>query len=146
MNETNLIAKADIKVDPEEFCQANYEGMRWIIICSSTLLMYFFYCCFYDLFQDYISIPVKYRFLYSTVFNVFFRAEEMTSVSNEIYLKEEASCSSLESDQVCSILCDPLIYSFGNGSFLRVQNMSTLLCQLYSFKKKGRVFVLPKTF
>ena len=36
--EMNLIGEADIKVDSEEFCdanddQANYDGMRWIIIC-----------------------------------------------------------------------------------------------------------------
>ena len=31
-NETNLIAKAEIKVEPEEFCQENYDGMRWNII------------------------------------------------------------------------------------------------------------------
>ena len=73
MAETNLIAKADIKGDSEEFCQENYDGMRWIIICLSTdLVLYLFYCCFYDLFQDCISIPIKYRFLYLTVFDVFF--------------------------------------------------------------------------
>ena len=73
MNETYLIAKADIKVDSEEFCQANYDGMKLIIICSSTVLMlYLFYCCFYDLFQDHSSIPIKCRFIYSTLFDVFF--------------------------------------------------------------------------
>ena len=50
-----LIREADIKVDSEEICdanddQANYDGMRWIIICSYTVLMYLFYSCFYDLF------------------------------------------------------------------------------------------------
>ena len=40
-----LVGEADIKVDSEEFCnannddQTNYEGMRSIIICSSTVLM-----------------------------------------------------------------------------------------------------------
>ena len=111
MNETNLIAKADIKVDSEEFCQANYDGMKLIIICSSTVLMCLFYCYLYDLFQDYISIHNKYKFLYSTVFDVvFFHAEKMTSVSNEIYVKEEASCSSLESDQVCSVFFMTLLF------------------------------------
>ena len=43
MKETNLIAKADIKVDSGEFCRANYDGMWWIIICSSTVLMLFIY-------------------------------------------------------------------------------------------------------
>ena len=42
--ELNLIGEAYIKVDPEEFCdanedQANYDGTRWIIICSSTGFM-----------------------------------------------------------------------------------------------------------
>ena len=42
--ELNLIGQADIKVDPEEFCdanedQANYDGTRWIFICSSTVFM-----------------------------------------------------------------------------------------------------------
>ena len=47
--EMNLIGEADIKLDSEEFCdanddQANYDGMRWIIICLSTVLMpYRFY-------------------------------------------------------------------------------------------------------
>ena len=39
MNETNLISKADIKVDSEEFCQENYDGMRWIIICLFTVYL-----------------------------------------------------------------------------------------------------------
>ena len=49
-----LIEEADIKVDSEDFCDANddqinYDGMRWIIICSSTVLMlYRFYFCFYN--------------------------------------------------------------------------------------------------
>ena len=39
-----LIREADIKVDPEEFYdengdQANYDGMRWIVICFSTVFM-----------------------------------------------------------------------------------------------------------
>ena len=44
-----LIGEADIKVDSEEFCdtnddQVNYDGMKWIIICSSTVFMlYRFY-------------------------------------------------------------------------------------------------------
>ena len=69
-----LIREADIKVDSEEFCdanddQTNYEGMRWIIICFSTVFMlYRFYCCFYNLFYDYIFIPIKYGSLYSAVF------------------------------------------------------------------------------
>ena len=51
--EMNLIGEADIKVDSEEFCdakddQANYDGMRWIIIRLSTVLMpYRFYCYFF---------------------------------------------------------------------------------------------------
>ena len=49
INEINIIGKADIKVDSEEFCQGNddqenYHGMRWIIICSSTVLMLFLNC------------------------------------------------------------------------------------------------------
>ena len=44
-NEMNLIVKAEIDVDSKEFCDANrkyqenYDGMRWIIICSSKYLM-----------------------------------------------------------------------------------------------------------
>ena len=78
MDEKNPMGKADIKVDPEEFCdpnddQANYDGMKLIIICSSTVLMlYLFYCCFYDLFQEYIFIPIRYRFLYSPTFDILF--------------------------------------------------------------------------
>ena len=34
----------------------------------------------------------------------FFHTEEITSVSNEIYVKEEPSWSPLECDQVCSVL------------------------------------------
>ena len=38
IEDINPIGKADIKVDSEEFCdanddQANYDGTRWIIIC-----------------------------------------------------------------------------------------------------------------
>ena len=46
----NLIGEDDIKVDSEEFCdanddQANYDGTRLIIICLSTVHMpYRFYC------------------------------------------------------------------------------------------------------
>ena len=62
MDENNPMGKADIKVCSEEFCdanddQANYDGKRWIIICLSLVLMlYRFYCCFYDLFHYYIFI------------------------------------------------------------------------------------------
>ena len=62
--EMNLIGEADIKVESEEFCgayddQANYDGNRWIIISFSTVLtLYRFYCCFYNLFHDYIFIPI----------------------------------------------------------------------------------------
>ena len=57
-----LIREADIKVDSEEFCdandgQANCDGMREIIICSSTVLMLYnihfivaFIFCFMDIF------------------------------------------------------------------------------------------------
>ena len=61
-----LVGEADIKVDSEEFCdadddQANFDGMRWIIICSSAVLMLFrFYCCFYNLIHHYILIYIKY--------------------------------------------------------------------------------------
>ena len=47
--EMSVIGEADIKVDSEEFCdlnddQANYDGKRLIIICSSTdLKLYRFY-------------------------------------------------------------------------------------------------------
>ena len=60
----NLIREADIIVDSEEFCnvnddQANYDGTRWIINClSAVFMLHRFYCCFYNLFQDYIFIPV----------------------------------------------------------------------------------------
>ena len=57
MNETDLIAKADIKVESEKFYQANYDGMKLIIICSSTVLMLYnihfivaFIFCFMDIF------------------------------------------------------------------------------------------------
>ena len=62
----NVVVKADIKVNSEEFCaatedQASYDGMRGIIICSSTVLILCgFYCCFYNLFHDYIFISIKY--------------------------------------------------------------------------------------
>ena len=54
--EMSLIGEEDIKVDSEEFCdanddQANYDGMMWIIICSSiVLMMHRCYWCFYNLF------------------------------------------------------------------------------------------------
>ena len=43
-DEMNLIWKADIKVDSRELSDVNdgqgsYDGMRWIIICSSIVLM-----------------------------------------------------------------------------------------------------------
>ena len=49
--EMNLIGEAHIKVDPEEFCdanddQANYDGTRWIIICLSTGFIVAFINCF----------------------------------------------------------------------------------------------------
>ena len=58
--ELNLIGEADIKVDSEEFWdanddQANYDSMRWIIICLSIVFMpHRFYSCFYNLFHDYV--------------------------------------------------------------------------------------------
>ena len=67
MNIEMVIVKSEIKVDSEEFSdanddQANYNGTRWIIICSSTVLMlYRFDCCFYYLFHDYVSILIKYQ-------------------------------------------------------------------------------------
>ena len=62
--EMNLIGEANIKVESEEFCdanedQANYEGMRWIIICFSTILVLY---RFYYLFQDYIFIIISLFF------------------------------------------------------------------------------------
>ena len=71
--EMSLIGEVDTKVDSEEFSdanddQANYNGMRWIIICSSTVLvLYIFYWCFYNLFYDYIFIPIKCGSLISAV-------------------------------------------------------------------------------
>ena len=49
------------------------------------------------------SFLLNIDFFFSTDIYVFFYAEEMTNVSDEIYIKEEASCSSFESDQVCSV-------------------------------------------
>ena len=60
--EMNLIGEAGIKLDSEEFSdanddQANHDGTRWIIICLSTVVkLYRFYCCSYNLLQDYIFI------------------------------------------------------------------------------------------
>ena len=77
--EQNLVGEEDIKVDSEEFCdanedQANYDGMRWIIIYSTiVLLMHRCYWCFYNLFHDYIHFSIKYRSLYATVFDAFSR-------------------------------------------------------------------------
>ena len=74
MNVEMVIVKPEIKVDSEEFSdanddQANYDGMRWIIVCSFTVsMLYRFYCCFYDLFHDYIFILIKYGSLYLCVF------------------------------------------------------------------------------
>ena len=65
--EINLIEEANIKVDSEEVCdpndnQANYDGNKWIFICSSMVFMlYRFYCCYYNIFHHYIFIPIKYR-------------------------------------------------------------------------------------
>ena len=66
--EMNLVGEADIKVDSEEFCdanddQANYDGMRSII----DLMLHRFFCRFYNLFYDYIFISIKYKSLYSAV-------------------------------------------------------------------------------
>ena len=77
-DEMNLIWKADIKVDSQEFSYVNddqgiYDGMRWIIICSSiVLMMHRCYWCFYNLYHNYIFFPIKYRSLYSIVFDAFF--------------------------------------------------------------------------
>ena len=64
-NEMNVIVKADIEVGSKKFCdanddQANYDGMRWIVICSSDFLMlYIFNVTFFDLLHDYIFINTK---------------------------------------------------------------------------------------
>ena len=110
--EINLIGEADIKVDPEVFCdanddQANFNGTRRIIICLSTIfILYIFYCCFYDLFLEYIFISksnmVNFIQLYLYVF--FGHAEEMATVYNEIDVKDEPLFPPLECDQVCSVI------------------------------------------
>ena len=72
-----LIQEANVEVDSEKFCnanddQANYDGISWIIISLSIVLMlYRFDCCFYDMFFPYIFIPIKYESLYSAVFMCF---------------------------------------------------------------------------
>ena len=77
-NEMNLIVKADIEVDSKEFCdvnddQANYDGMRWIVICSSDFLMlYRFNVTSFDLLHNYIFILIKYASLYPAFFMCFF--------------------------------------------------------------------------
>ena len=52
--EINLIGEANMKVDSEEFCDANdnqinYDGTRWINFRWFTVFMFYrFYCCFYN--------------------------------------------------------------------------------------------------
>ena len=71
--EINLVGESHIKVESEEFCeanddQANNDGTRWINIClSAVLMLYRFYCCFYNLFHDYIFIHIKYESFYPAV-------------------------------------------------------------------------------
>ena len=80
--ETNLMGGgAHIKVESEEFSDANYDqancsGTRWITICLSTVFMlqflcYRFYCCFYNYFIDFICIPINYGGFYLAVFTCF---------------------------------------------------------------------------
>ena len=104
-NDTNLIAKADIEVDSEEFCQENYDGKRWIIICSSTVLMlYRFYYCFYNFFMTAFSFLSNMDHFIQLYLSVYFAlAEEMASVYDEIDVKDEPLFPSLECDQVCSV-------------------------------------------
>ena len=77
-DEINEIWNADNKVDSEELSdvnddQSNYNSMRWIIFCSSiVLMMHRCYRRFYNLFHDHIFFPIKYRSLYSFVFHAFF--------------------------------------------------------------------------
>ena len=54
--EMSPIEETDIKVDSEEFCdanddQANYDGTRWIIICLSTGFIVAFINCFMTIFS-----------------------------------------------------------------------------------------------
>ena len=105
----NLIGEADVKVDSEEFCnanddQSNYDGNKWIIVCSQTFL-----CCI-----DFIVAIIIYfitifsflsnmdHFIQLYLFVFFGHAEEMASVYVEIDVKDESLFPSLEYDQVCS--------------------------------------------
>ena len=121
--EMNLNGEADIKVDSEEFLdanndQANCDGTMWIIIRFFTVfIMHTFYCCFYNRFHDYDFIPVKYGSLYLSLF--FGHAEEMASVYDEIDIKEEPLFPSLECDQVCSVY------------FMILTLIIVLMCMIY---------------
>ena len=107
----NLIGEADIKVDPEEFCdvddaQANNDGNRWIIICSSTILPLYIYIIvafiiWFTIIFSFLSNMHNFIEPYLCVF--FAHTEEMASVYDEIDVKDEPLSPSLECDQVCSV-------------------------------------------
>ena len=65
-------------------------------------------CCFYNLFHDYIFIPIKYGPLYSEEMAL---AEEMAPVCDEIDVKDEPLFPSLECKQVCSVFITTLMFT-----------------------------------
>ena len=129
----NIIGEAHIKVDSEEFCdandqdQANYDGMRWIIICSSAVLMlYRFYCCFYDLFYDYIFIAIKYGSLYSAVFMCFLCSRRRNGIrlwGNRYKGRASASFLGMWPGLLCfylspKVYCEFIIHNLSLASFI----------------------------
>ena len=76
--EMNIIGEADIKGDSEEFCnddQPNYDGMKWIIIRLSTILMlyrFYFIVTFVICFMTIFLFPSKMNHFIQRFLYVFF--------------------------------------------------------------------------
>ena len=107
--EMNQIGGADIKVN-----QANYDGMRGIIICSS-----YFYAVPIDFIVALIIVFItllsflsnmdQFIQLYLCVF--FAHAGEMASVYDVIDVEEEPFFHLLDFDQVCSVFFRILLFA-----------------------------------
>ena len=108
MNIEMVIVKSEIKVDSEEFSdanddQANYDGTRWIIFCSSIVWFYIDFIvtlitCFITIFSFLSKMDHSIQMYLCVLFG---HAEEMASVYDEIDVKDEPLFPSLECDKVC---------------------------------------------
>ena len=142
MDEKNPMEMADIKVDSEEFCDANYDGTRWIIFCSSIVWFYIDFIvtlitCFITIFSFLSKMDHSIQMYLCVLFG---HAEEMASVYEEIDIKNEPLFPSLECNQVCSVFFMILIITSSDWDNNK-NNSCPLLNPLWKlFKGDRRLF------